>query len=361
MQAWVFSFSILVCTLIPKLAFAHPQDMGLLEAQSEKDLVHIRLEMLEDSVTYITSIDKDSLSISGTPQQAKEILAATLAAAPITTPAGECNWGEAYASRIENKVRLLVTAKCPGDASAWKLDLPFLENAPHGYELLIKLEGGPTPQEFIATPFSRMIDYSPQVNHSWGEFIAMGTQHIGATPSEWIGEKGFQLPDGIDHILFVLALVIGGGGFYSIIKTVTGFTLGHSITLALATSGVIHIPSRIVESTIALSIAFVAAESLFLKNARNRWKLAMGFGLVHGLGFASALGELHLNQSSLLRALVGFNLGVEVGQAIIVAIALPVVMGLQRNQSTRPYAIPTAASMIFLAGSYWFVRRAFAI
>ena len=87
----------------------------------------------------------------------------------------------------------------------------------------------------------------------------------------------------------------------------------------------------------------------------------MAFGLVHGLGFASALGELHLNQSSILRALVGFNVGVEFGQAIIVAITLPIVIGLQRNPVTRRFAIPTGASTIFIAGSYWFIRRAFGI
>src|SRR5439155_904659 len=85
------------------------------------------------------------------------------------------------------------------------------------------------------------------------KFVTMGLQHIGATSGEWLSEKGLHFPDGIDHILFVIALILGGGGFINILKTVTGFTIGHSLTLALATLHLVHVPSRLVESSIALS------------------------------------------------------------------------------------------------------------
>jgi hypothetical protein len=145
------------------------------------------------------------------------------------------------------------------------------------------------------------------------------------------------------------------------LKTVTGFTAGHSVTLALATLGIVHLPQRLVESAIALSIAFVAAEAIFIRKGRARWRIALFFGLVHGLGFASALAELHLDRSSILKALVGFNVGVELGQAVIVAIALPTLYLLQRPAASRRFAVPTLAFFIFSAGSYWFVRRAFGI
>ena len=124
----------------------------------------------------------------------------------------------------------------------------------------------------------------------------MGIAHIGATPEEWWGPEGFHLPEGIDHILFLLALILAGGTLGQMVKTATGFTVGHSITLAAGSLGLVAFPQRVVESAIALSIAYVAAETFFIKTPRDRWKMAAAFGLIHGLGFASALGELNLER-----------------------------------------------------------------
>jgi hypothetical protein len=163
---------------------------------------------------------------------------------------------------------------------------------------------------------------------------------------------------GYDHLLFLLALLLGGGGFVAMLKIVTAFTLAHSVTLALAVLDVVVVPDRLVEAAIALSIAVVAAENLVRRRAvQARWVASFVFGLVHGFGFSSALRELGLPREGLALALLGFNLGVEAGQALVVALALPLLLGLRRTRwEWRVVAASSAA--ILLIGLILFVERA---
>jgi hypothetical protein len=136
---------------------------------------------------------------------------------------------------------------------------------------------------------------------------------------------------GFDHVLFVVALILRGGRLLSLVAIVTAFTVAHSITLALSVLGLVTLPAQIVEPAIALSIAYIAFENLTMKKvASRRWAVSFLFGLVHGFGFAGALAEVGLPASGLAAALVGFNLGVEAGQALIVGVLLPLIIWLQR-------------------------------
>jgi hypothetical protein len=136
---------------------------------------------------------------------------------------------------------------------------------------------------------------------------------------------------GFDHLLFVVALILPGGRLLSLLAIVTAFTVAHSITLALSVLGLVTLPTQIVEPVIALSIAYVAFENLTMKSVvSRRWAVSFLFGLVHGFGFAGALAEVGLPASGLAAALVGFNLGVEAGQALIIGVLLPLIIWLQR-------------------------------
>ena len=136
---------------------------------------------------------------------------------------------------------------------------------------------------------------------------------------------------GFDHVLFIVALILPGGRLLSLAAIVTAFTLAHSLTLALSVLNILTLPTQIVEPVIALSIAYVAFENVIGKRALSRrWAVSFIFGLVHGFGFAGALTEVGLPKSGLLSALVGFNLGVEAGQMLIVAVLLPLLIWLQR-------------------------------
>jgi hypothetical protein len=257
-------------------------------------------------------------------------------------------------------VRLSADGQCgAGGEGTWKL--PFIHDpkVPRTFQAVVRVQSGETEHVYTADATHDTIAFSAEAARSFGAFVLMGIQHIGAWPTEWYGPQGFHFPDGIDHIMFLLGLILLGGSVLQLVGTATGFTAGHSITLALATLGVVHVPSRIVEPAIALSIAFVAAETFFVKHAKSRWRIAMAFGLVHGFGFASALADLHLAKSSLAGALVGFNVGVELGQAAIVAVLAPLIAMMRRRAFFRRYAIPAGAGGIFCCGITWFVQRAF--
>ena len=162
---------------------------------------------------------------------------------------------------------------------------------------------------------------------------------------------------GPDHLLFLLALLALTRGFWPIAKIVTGFTIAHSVTLSLATLDVIDVPSRIVEPLIAATIVWVALENLLAPTrTAKRWLIAALFGLVHGLGFASALTELGLPRAAMIRALIGFNVGVELGQLAFVAAVMPAVVWLAKPG--RMGRLPQALSLaVAAAGTFWLAER----
>lgn len=209
----------------------------------------------------------------------------------------------------------------------------------------IRTPSGERQVVFGETSRSESLDISRPVATGWLDFIKLGIEHI---------------LTGYDHLLFLLALLALARGFVSVVKIVTAFTLAHSVTLTLAALGFVTIPGRIIEPLIAATIVWVALENL-LSAAPDRWRWmwSFGFGLVHGLGFAAALGEIDLSGAALVRALVGFNAGVEIGQLIFVVIALPLLTLLSRGRGATltPRIASVAAAVI---GTYWFIERVFA-
>lgn len=178
-------------------------------------------------------------------------------------------------------------------------------------------------------------------------FIPVGFDHI--------------LPKGLDHILFVLALFFLSLRLRALIWQISAFTLAHTVTLALGALGWVRIPGEIVEPLIAASIVFVAVENL-MSDRLSRWRpgLIFGFGLLHGLGFASVLMEFGLPEAHFVPALIGFNIGVEIGQLTVVALAFALVgywFGHKSWYRTR-IALP-ASAVIALIGLWWVIERVF--
>lgn len=173
---------------------------------------------------------------------------------------------------------------------------------------------------------------------------------------------------GIDHLLFVLGLLLIVRGPWMLIKTVTAFTVAHSLTLALATLGLVEVPSRPVEAAIALSIVFLAVEILRARQGRigltHRfpWLIAFAFGLLHGLGFAGALAEIGLPAGEIPLALLFFNLGVEIGQLLFVAAVLSVRWAARRLEVAWPAWVGSLpAYAIGSVASFWLIERVSAI
>jgi hypothetical protein len=171
---------------------------------------------------------------------------------------------------------------------------------------------------------------------------------------------------GFDHLLFVLALVVLVGGLKRLLETVTAFTLAHSITLGLATLGVVHVPPALVEATIALSIMFVAIEIVQQRRgreglaSRKPWLVAFSFGLLHGLGFASALAAIGLPQNAIPLALLFFNVGVEIGQVMFIGAVLAVVRLARTLFSGRLDLSPASLVAAYTIGglsTFWMFER----
>ncbi|MEM7103986.1 MAG: HupE/UreJ family protein [Bacteroidota bacterium] len=210
-------------------------------------------------------------------------------------------------------------------------------------------------------------------------FIAMiiqGIWHI------WIG---------IDHILFLLALILPSvvrrfrlankeeifdpndsyskvwapvkkfrPAFIYIIKIITFFTIAHTVTLSMAALGVINLPGRFVESVIALSIALAAVHNIYPLYKNPEWVIAFGFGLFHGFGFASVLGDIGLSGEYTVLSLLGFNLGVEIGQVAIIIVLFPILYFL-RKLWLYPKILLYGSIILILISLYWFIERAFEV
>lgn len=207
-------------------------------------------------------------------------------------------------------------------------------------------------QEFDLATASRAREFAT--------FVGQGVWHI------WIG---------YDHILFLVALLLpavlrreGGRwvaetGFrpalVNVVKIVTAFTLAHSITLSLAALEIIKAPSRVVESIIAASVVVAALNNLVPFFRDKVWLVVFAFGLIHGFGFANVLTDLGLAKGSLALCLVGFNVGVELGQLSIVAVVLPVAYALREKWAYQKLALGAGSAAIILVAGAWMVERVF--
>jgi hydrogenase/urease accessory protein HupE len=172
----------------------------------------------------------------------------------------------------------------------------------------------------------------------------------------------YHIAIGADHILFLVALLLLGGSARGLVRIVTAFTLGHSATLSLAVLGIVTPPAHLVEPAIALSIVFVGVDNLLVgPGGRDvRAWAALGFGLIHGFGFASVLREQALPPDALGWSLLAFNLGVEAGQLGIVAVVGVALEGMRRHSQVMVHRFAVAASMaVVAAGAYWFIERVF--
>jgi len=187
---------------------------------------------------------------------------------------------------------------------------------------------------------------------------------LGASQTRWRRFREFSLLGvehillGFDHLAFLLALLIAGGTLGEAVKVITSFTVAHSITLALATLNVVNISPGVVEPLIAVSIIYVGLENIFRREIKRRWLLTFAFGLIHGFGFASALGELGIGaDSGAIIPLLSFNLGVELGQIAIAALVLPLIWKLRQQPQFVVRYTPACSILIALAGGYWLVER----
>lgn len=203
----------------------------------------------------------------------------------------------------------------------------------------------------VANPGMRLSGVRAGLGETLRHYVVAGIEHIAI---------------GYDHIAFLLAVIVLGRRFWPLFAAVTAFTVAHSVTLTLAVLGWVELPARIVEPLIAATIVYVAAENFFIRDIRRRWWLTFLFGLIHGFGFASVLREYGIPHHALVPALAAFNAGVEVGQMLVVAIAvlawragfaIGAKAGVRGDAPQQRRVSLVVSAGVLLLGLYWLGER----
>lgn len=261
------------------------------------------------------------------------------------------------------------------------------ENGPH---TMIPFTTGPVNAKRIEVTFNDFFQFDPQ--HTVNiELELPGQSKVGIislenpvwTPAEsafaqfvvFTIEGIWHIWIGIDHILFLVALLLPSvlrlengkwnpvsnfkDAFYNVLKVVTAFTIAHSVTLTLAALDIVTLPSKFVESVIALSVVLAALNNIFPIVSDRVWAVAFGFGLIHGFGFANVLADLELPTGTLAIALFSFNIGVELGQLAIVLAFFPVIFFFRKQAFYQPVNLRFGSAVIAMIASLWIVDRVF--
>jgi hydrogenase/urease accessory protein HupE len=181
--------------------------------------------------------------------------------------------------------------------------------------------------------------------------------HPAATVVHFVGEGIRHIFTGYDHILFIVTLILSVSSWRQLAITVSAFTAAHSITLALATLGWVTLPARLVEPLIAASVLFVALDAVLRPKASSRAHIAFLFGLIHGFGLSNVLRDLGLSGRELAPALLGFNLGVEVGQLLIVAPLFALLLAMRKDGKAYARLRGAVAGGVALVAVFWIVLR----
>ena len=256
---------------------------------------------------------------------------------------------------------LLFTATCPVPIKTLHADYRLLFDLDAQHKGLLRLTHGPVTTTAIFSQETSAQQFTIGEGAVWRQvrqYFHEGVWHI------WLG---------FDHLLFLLTLLLPAvlvridhvwqavekfsSALREVVSIVTAFTVAHSLTLSLATLGIVQLPSRMVESAIAASVVLAGVANLYPGIAQRRWVVAFVFGLIHGFGFAGVLSDLGLPQDSLLVSLVSFNIGVEIGQLAVVVLFLPLAYGFRRSSSYQPIVVQAGSAAVIVVALLWLVER----
>ncbi len=366
---------LMVALLLHGLALAHkPSDSYLtLRATSAGSDIAVRWDIALRDLDYVLELDRDGdgqLSWGEVRQRSEDITRLATSRLQLTSSDKACTWVTASPLMLDKHsdgsyAVLSLTAQCGNLSGMLKAKYSMLFDVDPSHRGLVQwiAPGVENVQALIFSTESAEQSLALQPAGAWqtlNQYLRDGIWHI------WIG---------YDHILFLLSLLLPavlirqadkwepaprlGGAFKEVLKVVTAFTLAHSITLSLAAMHIVSLPSRLVESVIAASVIAAALNNLLGTIDKRRWVMAFVFGLIHGFGFASVLADLGLPQGALVLALVGFNVGVEVGQLVIVAVFLPLAFLLRATSFYRVGVLKVGSIIVALLASWWLAQRLF--
>jgi len=253
-------------------------------------------------------------------------------------------------------------ASCAHGMRRLKVDYRLLFDLDPSHRGLLRIEVDGSSSSAVMAPDRAVQEFELAQASGWRTF------------TQFAGDGMHHILVGYDHMLFLISLLLPAvlvrrerrwqpvpslrAALLGVLAVVTAFTVSHSITLTLAALDIVGLPSRLVESGIALSVLLAAVNNIRPVITRRAWLLAFGFGLVHGFGFASVLADLGLPRGALALALAGFNVGVELGQIAVVLAVVPVIYFLRNARFYRPGILVGGSSAIALIAGIWFLGRA---
>lgn len=344
-------------------AMAHSQSYGYLSITLKSSSLTGTLDVAVRDLDTLLGLDSDgdgTITWGEFRSRESAAIATVLDRISIGTRTSACGLkGNPVLTRSRGGETFLVFpfgGKCAGLEGPLDIGYSLLFDIDAKHRGLVNVTSPEGSRDFVMTPAARSVTLTPG-GESWAGLILT-----------WATHGTHHILIGYDHILFVITLLLGtamqqkSSSAWRILtetaKVVTAFTLSHSITLGLAALGVLQIPAVLAESLIAATIALAAVNNLWPILTRRVWLVALVFGLIHGVGFANVLTGLGLSRGNLMASLVAFNFGVEIGQLVIVAAALPVIVLIGRRRAWR-YAGPAANLAIAAVGLLWVSDRAF--
>ncbi|HVK69279.1 MAG TPA: HupE/UreJ family protein [Polyangium sp.] len=360
--AALLTFFGVLLVLLPRVASAH--QVGLSRGEYKVDGATITAEFVfarREVLSLVRSLDEDGDgAISPTEiQHARGALGrAVVDRVSVRAGEGDCPGTLDDAFLVEEDgFSLRAVYRCPAPPRAVRVRLDVLDELPYGHRHIARADAGAGPTEHVLFGANRELGIvglpggggeapaaskAASKNEGFFGFFRMGIEHI---------------LFGYDHLVFLFGLVLVGGRLRALLLVVTAFTVAHSITLGLAVLGIWAPGGRIVEPIIALSVAYVGVENQLVKDAEKRWRITFPFGLVHGFGFAGALGEITLPRPQIPGALLAFNLGVEAGQLAVLAVVLPLLVTAQKRKWLEKRGVKILSLGIAALGLVWFVLR----
>jgi hypothetical protein len=344
------------------VANAHTLSDGYVELRADGDTVRGRVDLAARDLHDAIGLDDGDGRLRWTEITARDaaIRAYLTDRLHLANAAGPCPLALGALTALERAdgthVAVDLTARCAGAAEPLTLDYRALFDVDATHRGLVRLDGAHGTAA-VVVPAGGTVTLDGGDGTSILGFVREGVWHI------WIG---------LDHILFLIALLlpavyssprrrawVPADDFRSVLRDVleivTAFTLAHSITLVISTVGWVRLPPRFIETAIAVSVALAAANNL-VRFVDARWAVAFALGLLHGFGFSNVLADLGLPGDGLVAALVGFNLGVEIGQAAIVLAFLPLAYALRRTAAYRVALVTGSAATCALA-VHWSIDR----
>lgn len=343
---------------------AHEPSRSYLQLQASGESVAARVDLPLAELHHLIGLDPNGdgrITWGEVEDSHRPIEAAVISGVRLSAGSAGCPWGTttlAISERDAGPFAVLEgTLACSLQSDGVDLKWTFFNDQNSQHQAIVRFEGLDGGLTRVVGATSTRVHFTTGTESVWQSFVA------------FVEQGAIHIFDGIDHLLFLCTLLLPAvlrqgdaqkNVFFAVAKIVTAFTIAHSITLTAATFNVIALPTRWIEVAIAATIVLAALNNIWPIVRRHLWAAAFGFGLIHGLGFANALREIALPQGEFAVALLGFNLGVEAGQLVVVTLLLPLLLSVRRFQFYPRIAMPAASAAIALLGLVWLAERAMA-